>query len=130
MIEEIITRMDSDTTLLVFGDHGMTQDGNHGGGSELELRTVLFAFQKTPFPMSEIYAKNEDSFAFFDSKVKLSDLPAMVSVLLDLPFPFSNLGVFHPIFAYTNNIKRVHELYIENLEQIYTFVSEYCRVTE
>jgi hypothetical protein len=54
----------------------------------------------------------------------------MVSVLLDLPFPFSNLGVFHPIFAYTNNIKRVHELYLDNLEQIYAYVSEYCKVTE
>jgi hypothetical protein len=32
MIEDVISRMDSDTTLLVFGDHGMTQDGNHGGG--------------------------------------------------------------------------------------------------
>jgi hypothetical protein len=82
----------------------------------------LFAYQKEPFPLSEIYAENEDSFTYLDSKVKLSDLPAMVSVLLDLPLPFSNLGVFHPIFATTNNLKRVHELYIDNLEQIYTFV--------
>jgi hypothetical protein len=79
--------------------------------------------------MADIYEKNEDSFAFIDGKVKLSDLPAMVSVLLDLPFPFSNLGVFHPIFAYTNSVKRVHELYIDNLEQIFTFVNEYCKVT-
>lgn len=35
--------MDEHTTLIVFGDHGMTEDGNHGGGSDLELRTVLFA---------------------------------------------------------------------------------------
>ena len=53
----------------------------------------------------------------------------MVSVLLDIPFPFSNLGVFHPLFAYTNNVNRVHELYIENLEQLNNFVKEYCRVT-
>jgi len=44
MIEDVITRMDNYTTLIVFGDHGMTQDGNHGGGSLLELSTVLFAF--------------------------------------------------------------------------------------
>jgi len=80
--------------------------------------------------MGEIYADNEDTFSQLDKSVKLSDLPAMVSVLLDLPFPFSNLGVFHPIFAYTNNIKRVHELYLDNLEQIYAYVSEYCKVTE
>lgn len=55
MLEDVIARMDNQTTLIVFGDHGMTQDGNHGGGSELELRTVLFAYQKELFPMSEIY---------------------------------------------------------------------------
>ena len=44
--------MDDQTTLVVFGDHGMTDSGNHGGGSENEMRTVIFAYQKTPFPMS------------------------------------------------------------------------------
>lgn len=44
MIQDIINRMDDSTTLIVFGDHGMTEDGNHGGGSELELRTVMFAY--------------------------------------------------------------------------------------
>lgn len=47
--------MDDQTTLVVFGDHGMTESGNHGGGSELEMRTVLFAYQKTAFPMAEHY---------------------------------------------------------------------------
>jgi phosphatidylinositol glycan class O len=47
--------MDDQTTLVVFGDHGMTESGNHGGGSENEMRTVLFAYQKTPFPMSYYY---------------------------------------------------------------------------
>lgn len=52
IIYEVITRMDDKTTLIVFGDHGMTDDGNHGGGSENEMRSVIFAYQKTPFPMS------------------------------------------------------------------------------
>lgn len=43
--------MDDETTLVVFGDHGMTLDGSHGGSSEEEMRTVLFAYQKKPFPM-------------------------------------------------------------------------------
>ena len=47
--------MDDNTTLICFGDHGMTDDGNHGGGSENEMRSVLFAYQNTPFPMSDLY---------------------------------------------------------------------------
>lgn len=31
VIHDIIEKMDDQTTLVVFGDHGMTPDGNHGG---------------------------------------------------------------------------------------------------
>jgi phosphatidylinositol glycan class O len=33
LIKEIIKTMDKETVLLVFGDHGMTDEGNHGGAS-------------------------------------------------------------------------------------------------
>lgn len=32
-IREIIDKMDSTQILIVTGDHGMRDDGNHGGGS-------------------------------------------------------------------------------------------------
>ncbi len=32
-IQRIINKMDSNTVLIVFGDHGMTNEGNHGGGT-------------------------------------------------------------------------------------------------
>ena len=44
IVERIIEKMDDDTTLVVFGDHGMTPEGSHGGSSELEMRTVVFAY--------------------------------------------------------------------------------------
>ena len=58
IIEQIVEKMDDQTTLLVFGDHGMTPDGNHGGLTELEIRSALFAYQKTPFPMYKHYNKS------------------------------------------------------------------------
>ena len=93
--------MDDKTTLVVFGDHGMTIDGNHGGSSELEMRTVLFSYQKTPFPMYENYNKKnlKKIFEDMDKTVKHPDLAPILSMLLNVPFPFSNLGVFHPLFA-------------------------------
>ena len=62
IIEEIIEKMDDETTLVVFGDHGMTLDGSHGGSSEEELRSVLFAYQKKPFPMSRKYQTYHEEF--------------------------------------------------------------------
>lgn len=45
-IKEIISKMKPGSTLIVFGDHGMTSGGNHGGGSDYELSSILFAYRK------------------------------------------------------------------------------------
>ena len=44
VLENVIEKMDEDTTLVVFGDHGQTVAGSHGGNSALEMRTVFFAY--------------------------------------------------------------------------------------
>ena len=38
--------MDTDTLLVIIGDHGMTETGDHGGDSKLELETALFFYSK------------------------------------------------------------------------------------
>ena len=93
--------MDDDTTLLLWGDHGMTPDGAHGGETTLEMRSVIFSYRKTPWPMYEHYNKKEfkEIFKDMDRNIKHLDLTPILSMLLNLPFPFSNVGLFHPIFA-------------------------------
>jgi phosphatidylinositol glycan class O len=44
MLEQLVEKIDDKTTLLVFGDHGFTQDGNHGGETRLELASAVFAY--------------------------------------------------------------------------------------
>lgn len=56
--------MDEDTTLLVFGDHGMTDDGNHGGASLNELRSVLFSYSKKGFPFKKKMSQIEERTLF------------------------------------------------------------------
>ena len=51
ILEEVVQNMDNDTILMVYGDHGMTDDGNHGGGTPNEMKTVLSAYSKGGFPM-------------------------------------------------------------------------------
>jgi GPI ethanolamine phosphate transferase 3 subunit O len=51
LIRQIIDKIDDQTTLLCFGDHGTKIDGSHGGEEVEEMRTAMFAYQKKPFPM-------------------------------------------------------------------------------
>lgn len=55
--------MDNDTLLVVIGDHGMTETGDHGGDSRLELETALFFYSKKKI-FNEIDTKENNSVIF------------------------------------------------------------------
>ena len=45
-IRKVIARMDGNTVLIVTGDHGMRDDGNHGGATSSETESFVFAYIK------------------------------------------------------------------------------------
>ncbi|KAK3097761.1 hypothetical protein FSP39_012915 [Pinctada imbricata] len=84
MIRNVTRVMDGDTVLFVFGDHGMTGSGDHGGDSKDELEAGLFVYspsQITSFPTKDVI-----------QDVQQTDLVPSISLLLGVPIPFSNLG--------------------------------------
>lgn len=46
VIRKVVEIMDRETLLLVLGDHGMTETGDHGGDAQLELDAALFIYSK------------------------------------------------------------------------------------
>lgn len=46
LIFNITKILSEDTLFLVMGDHGMTNNGDHGGGSRLEVEAALFVYAK------------------------------------------------------------------------------------
>ncbi|XP_032843972.1 GPI ethanolamine phosphate transferase 3 isoform X2 [Tyto alba] len=48
MLRSLVDHLGNDTLLLVAGDHGMTETGDHGGDSEKEVNAALFVYSKTP----------------------------------------------------------------------------------
>ena len=44
IIRQALREIHNDTILFVIGDHGMTPNGDHGGDSELEMTSTLFAY--------------------------------------------------------------------------------------
>ena len=50
--------MDEESILFIFGDHGMTPTGDHGGETSLETDAALIVYSKKPlFDPSEVSNK-------------------------------------------------------------------------
>lgn len=47
--------LDEDTVVFVFGDHGMSPTGDHGGETDLEINAALLVYSPRPlFDPSEV----------------------------------------------------------------------------
>lgn len=87
---------DEDTLIVVLGDHGMNEAGNHGGSSpgETSAATLLISSKfkslnlnnKAPLPVSE-------DFKYY-KKIAQGDLVPTFAALFDFPIPLNSLGVF------------------------------------
>lgn len=84
---------------LVLGDHGMTEDGNHGGGTSDEVNAGLFVHfspgcNNNDDKHDDGKVTGEDipgSAHVFDS-IHQIDLVPTISFLLGLPIPYANIG--------------------------------------
>uniref|UniRef100_A0A182K121 Uncharacterized protein n=1 Tax=Anopheles christyi TaxID=43041 RepID=A0A182K121_9DIPT len=85
VIRNITERMADGTTLLVIGDHGMTKTGDHGGETEDEVESLLFAYSKG----SPLLPRSYDGHA---ETMQQIDLVPTLSTMLGVPVPYSNLG--------------------------------------
>ena len=80
------------TLLVVVGDHGMTEDGNHGGSTAEEAGAALLAVS---FGRPLLAAKEAASAASASSvalTVSQVDLVPSLSLALGLPIPYNSLG--------------------------------------
>ncbi len=100
-LQAILTKVDNSTkkcqVIFVFGDHGMTEDGNHGGGTEEETNAGLFAHfspgcgdlgPSLDISGAEVGSYSQEAFR----SINQIDLVPTISLLLGLPIPFANLG--------------------------------------
>ena len=108
--------------LVVLGDHGMNDAGNHGGSSAGEVSTALMfispsfksAFEGVPSPLDDI-----TDFKYYD-KVEQSDIAPTLAALLGFPIPRNNLGIVIPrlLELWTDDRDRFGMMY-ENALQMY-----------
>lgn len=65
--------------------------------------------------MHEHYEKFKHIFHSINSQVKILDIPAIVANLLEISYPYVNLGVFHPALSPSSDLLTVHKHMIDNL---------------
>lgn len=106
IVEEIYNAMLSEahlesTLLVLCGDHGMNEAGNHGGSSAGETSPALtFISPKLKTQANTAYEsplETEDEFQYYRT-VEQSDITPTLAGLLGVPIPLNNLGVFIPEF--------------------------------
>ena len=116
VIQEIYAAMETtrhlESTLLVLcGDHGMNDAGNHGGSAESETSPALVFMSpklrkisngsKCPVRVAE------GTFSYYQY-VEQSDITPTLAALLGFPIPLNNLGVAIPkLLDFWNERKRL-----------------------
>lgn len=112
------------TLLVLLGDHGMNDVGEHGGNSVEELSTALLFISPhlqalPPIPDRDATKKKADSIYQYFSPVHQLDIVPTISGLLGLPVPRDNLGSFIPnLLPLWTTIEEQRLLILQNMIQL------------
>ncbi|WRT65563.1 uncharacterized protein IL334_002508 [Kwoniella shivajii] len=134
VLKKVVDLLDEDTLLVVLGDHGMDDKGNHGGDAELETSSAMWLYSKGP-PLrgkSEFDNKITESWATYIfpksnqplRHINQIDIVPTLSLLLGVPIPYNNLGSVIPeCFSYDLDTLEVATR--ANAEQIERYLGAY-----
>ncbi|XP_039636687.1 GPI ethanolamine phosphate transferase 3 isoform X1 [Perca fluviatilis] len=125
VIRSVIDRLHNDTLLVVMGDHGMTDTGDHGGESQKETDAAIFLYSPSPlFPGPPSQSEPD--------VVPQTDLVPTLALLLGVPIPYSSVGqVLLPLFpphgqteGAVGRLSQLEALWI-NAKQVNRFLETY-----
>lgn len=109
-------------------DHGMTEDGNHGGGTDYEINAALFVhFSKACGDMSIDLTPTMGSKYIEDAfqSIHQIDLVPTISILLGLPIPYANLGSIVPSLIGSGGVNETAAALALNAAQVWRYFSIY-----
>ncbi|KAK8007876.1 hypothetical protein PG989_001866 [Apiospora arundinis] len=114
------------TLLVLIGDHGMNDAGNHGASSAGETSPALVFMSpklKSIAKPATVPAPFDEDFQYY-TKVDQSDLAPTLGALLGFPVPKNNLGAFIQDFLpfWSNRHDQMH-LLLSNAKQIFDIIA-------
>ncbi|SAM83319.1 related to GPI13-protein involved in glycosylphosphatidylinositol biosynthesis [Ustilago bromivora] len=150
-LKDIIEAIDDETLLVLMGDHGMDERGDHGGDAELEVGAGLWMYSKSGFGYTARkqhfdpaeYISGSEVEALLPSRIPFSPLPSppypssghrsvpqidlvpTISILLGLPIPYNNLGSIIPdLFPHPDTLLRTLRI---TAKQMRTYLTTYAK---
>ncbi|KAL7416157.1 hypothetical protein BDY24DRAFT_381198 [Mrakia frigida] len=132
VLRDIVDKLDDETVLIVLGDHGMDQKGDHGGDGELETSSALWIYSKGPSISPPSSSSSSPTVIFPGTttpyrSVQQIDLVPTLSLLLGLPIPYNNLGSIIPE-VFPDEAVRGRAAKI-NAEQVWRYLKSYEAVS-
>lgn len=124
-------QQESCSVAFIFGDHGMTEDGNHGGGSDEEINAALFAHfspacgNMTLFDDGSVAATTSDTAQTAFTSIHQIDLVPTLSLLLGLPIPYANLGSIVPALSLFSSPAQTATALALNAAQVWRYFTMY-----
>ena len=91
IIRKIYKSLKANDLLIVLSDHGMANEGGHGGSSHMEIMTpVLFVSQNF-----DVVRSNQNELLENIKVYEQIDLVSTIGCLFNLEIPFDNKGYFY-----------------------------------
>ncbi|KIW27472.1 uncharacterized protein PV07_07206 [Cladophialophora immunda] len=123
--------------LVLLGDHGMNEGGNHGASSPGEVSTALTFISpkfKSAFEGQSCPIDDAADYQYYNT-VEQSDIVPTLAAMLGFPIPLNNLGVIMPrLLELWTHPRDQYALLYSNAEQILriaqaTFPKEFSQVS-
>ncbi|OCF39604.1 phosphatidylinositol glycan, class O [Kwoniella heveanensis CBS 569] len=134
VLRKVVEMIDEDTLLVLLGDHGMDDKGNHGGDSDLETASALWLYSKgAPLRNSQaVDRKLADSWPIYTfpgatqalRHVNQIDLVPTLALMLGIPIPYNNLGSIIPE-PFSQDLTTLEAATRANAEQIQRYLGAY-----
>ena len=135
LLDRVVHALPPRSLLVLFGDHGMTDDGNHGGATVEETDSGIFFYSSSPLSEEETGGSWDPHSAQFRTRdateaianprmISQVDLVPTLSLLLGVPIPYSNIGGIIPELFLSTKESLVNSLFLNSI-QIMRYLRHY-----
>ena len=133
-LAEILDRLDASDEChitMIMGDHGMTPDGNHGGGTEEEINAALFVHTSPACGLGQAHnwhledVRRSDLVQEEFRQINQIDLVPTIAILLGIPIPYANLGSLVPSLLPSISTAQAASGLLLNAAQVWRYFTVY-----